>query len=141
MNTLVDSAAFYALADRRDERHEQSLRFYEQAIDAERLCTTDYVLVETWTLIAHRLGRPAAMRFWDGLSTGIVPMLGVGAEDLAHARGIAHDWADQGFSLVDCTSMAVMERLGIERVFTFDGGFDRFRYGEDRERFFARVPR
>ena len=140
MNTLVDSAAFYALADRRDERHGESLRFYEQAIDADRLCTTDYVLVETWTLIAHRLGRPAAMRFWDGLSTGMVPMVGVGAQDLARARAIAHDWADQGFSLVDCTSMAMMERLGIERVFTFDRGFERYRYGEAKSRYFMRVP-
>ncbi len=87
MNTLVDTGAFYALADRRDERHGQALRFYEQAIDNDRLCTTDYILVETWTLIAHRLGRSAAMRFWDCLSTGMVPMLRRRQDHAGHRHG------------------------------------------------------
>ncbi len=80
------------------------------------------------------------MQFWDRLSTGMIPLLGVTAEDLDRARHIAHAWSDQGFSLVDCTSMAVMERLAIERIFTFDDDFDRYRYGPGKESFLVRVP-
>ena len=140
MSTLVDTAAFYALADRRDSRHTEARRFYEEAIDSDRLLTTDYVLVESWTLLKHRLGRAAAMTFWDQLSAGIIPMMGVAAEDLAMARQIAHSWSDQRFSLVDCTSMALMERLSVERIFTFDDDFDRYRFGEAKDRYFVRVP-
>ena len=140
MSTLVDTAAFYALADRRDQHHQEARQYYVRAAGSEGLLTTDYILVESWMLIAHRLGRTAAMRFWDRLSTGMIPLLGILAQDLARARQIAHEWEDQGFSLVDCASMAIMERMAIGTIFTFDDDFDRYRYGTAKERFFTRVP-
>ena len=44
--------------------------------------TTDHVLVETWTLIRHRLGRRAAERFWEGLRFGAATVETAGAADL-----------------------------------------------------------
>jgi hypothetical protein len=37
----------------------------------ETLVTSDHVLIETWTLLHHKLDRKAAERFWEGLRSGI----------------------------------------------------------------------
>jgi len=54
----------------------------------ERLVTTDQVLVEGWFPIGSRLGRKAAIEFWDALRAGIVRIAEVTARDLDRARGI-----------------------------------------------------
>jgi predicted nucleic acid-binding protein len=36
--------------------------------------------------------------------------------------------------------MALMERLAIERVFSFDGHFSLYRFGPEHERYFIRLP-
>jgi len=52
------------------------------------LFTSDYILVECWFLIQSRLGRKAALKFWDGLRTGIVKIVKVEPQDLERAREI-----------------------------------------------------
>jgi uncharacterized protein len=45
-------------------------------------------------------------------------------------------FADQNFSIVDRTSFAVMERLGLTRAISFDDDFAVYRYGRNRDRAF-----
>jgi predicted nucleic acid-binding protein len=80
------------------------------------------------------------MRFWDAMETGVVQVLGVRSDDLVNARAIARAWPDQDFSLVDCTSFAVMEGRGLEEALAFDAHFRVYRYGEARRRAFRVVP-
>lgn len=61
----------------------------------------------------------------------------VSPADLETAWQIGLAYADQDFSMVDCTSFAVMRRLGIECVASFDHHFAIFRYGPDRRRAFT----
>ena len=98
--------------------------------------TTDHVLVETWILLRHRIHRAAAERFWDGLRAGVATVESVADTDLEAAWAIGQTFADQDFSIVDRTSFAVMQRLGIHRVATFDDDFAIFRFGRDRARAF-----
>jgi len=63
----------------------------------------------------------------------------VGVADLERAWSIGRDFGDQGFSIVDRTSFAVMERLGISRVASLDAHFPFYRYGPRRERAFEVV--
>jgi predicted nucleic acid-binding protein len=56
--------------------------------------------------------------------------------DLDNAWQIGEEFPDQGFSLVDRTSFAVMERLGISRVASFDSHFAVYRFGPRRSRAF-----
>jgi uncharacterized protein len=44
---------------------------------------------------------------------------------------------DQKFSIVDRTSFAVMHRLGLHRVASFDDDFAIYRYGRSRDRAFS----
>ena len=104
---------FYAAADRGEGNH---VRAKEILGGGERLVTTDHVLVETWRLLANRLGYAAAERWWDAVRGGAASLEPVTAGDLEVAHAIGVDFPDQRFSIVDRTSFAVMQRLGVLRV-------------------------
>jgi len=133
MSLFVDTSAWYAAADAGDR---SNTRAKEILSSGERLLTTDHVLVETWLLLRHRLHRKAAERFWGGLRAGIAGIEQVLAADLEVAWTVGQTFPDQDFSLVDRTCFAVMQRLGIQRVASFDDDFAIFRYGPRLERSF-----
>jgi uncharacterized protein len=89
-------------------------------------------LVETWLLLRRRLHRHAAEQFWEGLRRGVAVIEPVSAADLEGAWAIGQAFPDQDFSLIDRTSFAVMERLGLHRVASFDDDFAVYRFGRDR---------
>jgi predicted nucleic acid-binding protein len=137
---FVDTGAFYAFADTDDAHHAAAFSTFMARGSSGDLVTTDHVIVETWLLMRGRLGAGAAMRFWDGLESGVIKVLGVTSAEFARAKEIARNWTDQQFSLVDCTSFAVMERRKINAAFAFDRHFRVFRAGADRKRCFHVVP-
>lgn len=127
---------FYAAADAGDSSNARA----KDALDAdEPLLTTDHVLVETWLLLHHRLGREAARRFWEGVRSGVAILEQVVRADLDVAWEIGERFPDQDFSLVNRTSFAVMRRLGLSKAATLDDDFAVYRYGRDRSRAFEIV--
>ena len=60
--------------------------------------------------------------------------------DLEAAWRIAEAFADQTFSFTDCTSFAIMERLGVADAFAFDRHFLIYRFGPRRDRAFHCWP-
>ena len=137
---FVDTSAFYAIADEDDRHHREALSVLEVSIATVPVMTSDHVVVESWLLICSRLGRRAAMRFWDGVTIDVFTVIGVTAEDFRRARDIAQHWSDQAFSLVDCTSFALIERLDIRRALAFDKHFHIMRFGWRRQRALQILP-
>lgn len=136
---FVDTGAFYAVADSGDRNHGAARSVFEARGMAGELVTSDYVFVESWCLIRARLGRAAAMKFWDAMQSGVIRTYGVSSRDLANARTIASAWPDQDFSLIDCTSFALMERLRFDEALAFDNHFLIYRYGPRRKHAFRIV--
>ena len=108
MSLFVDTSVWYAAADRGDTSNR---RAKEILSTGDGLVTTDHVLVETWLLLRHRLGRHPAERFWLGLQNGAAAIEAITAADLERAWAIGEAFPDQDFSIVDRTSFAVMQRL------------------------------
>lgn len=135
MSLFVDTSIWYAAADSAD-RSNSRLKAILRC--GEPLITSD-LLVETWTLLHHRLQREAAERSWDGLRSGIAIVEAVGLADLEAAWEMGLSWRDRDFSIVDRTSFAVMRRLGIDRVATLDQHFAIFRFGPKRRLSFTLV--
>jgi predicted nucleic acid-binding protein len=98
--------------------------------------TTDHVLVETSLLLSSRYRPESAERFWDAVRRGAATVECVTAADLEAAWAIGDAFKDQEFSIVDRTSFAVMERLGLTSVASFDHHFAVYRYGRNRDRAF-----
>ena len=125
----MDTSVWYAAADRSDASNSRAVDLLSTD---EPLVTSDHVLIETWRLIHYFLSSDAAARFWDGLRSGIAAVEQTTQADLEAAWAIGEQFADQDFSIVDRTSFALMERLGISRVLSFDRDFAVFRYGRGR---------
>ena len=136
MTIFVDTSSFYAAADSSDRSHERAKRVLGAG---EPLVTSDHVLAEAWLLLRHRLGRPAAIEFWEAIRAGASAVEHVGPADLEVAWNIAAEYEDQDFSLVDMTSFAVMQRIGVLRAASLDDDFAIFRFGRRRERAFELI--
>jgi len=133
LSLFVDTSAWYAAADAGDRSHQRARSILGAR---ETLVTTDHVLVETWVLLRYRIHHRAAEAFWDGLRRGVARIEPIVAADLERAWAIGEAFGDQDFSIVDRTSFAVMDRLGIRRVATFDDDFSVYRTGPGRREAF-----
>lgn len=126
---FVDTGAFYATVDPRDEWHSPATAFSDQLADAPtRLYTTNFVLAETHALVLRRRGRMPALQLLDALDQGGAIVIRVTSADEHRARAILHQHQDKEFSLTDATSFAVMERLGLTVAFAFDRNFHQYRF-------------
>ncbi len=137
---LVDTGAWYALADTSDRHHEEAKRFYTEHAGRTPFLTTDLIVAETWVLVSAHLSRRAALTFWGTLRETRIPVFTADPVDLEAAWHIAQALPDQAFSFVDCTTFALMERLGIHEAFAFDAHFLVYRFGPGRQRAFRRFP-
>lgn len=140
MSILVDTGAWYAIADSSDSHHEAAARFYTEEAGRAAFVTTDLIVAETWALLCSHLGRAAALTFWETLRETRIPLLTPDARDLEAAWWIVNAYSDQNFSFVDSVSFALMERSGITEAFAFDTHFLVYRYGARRDRAFRRLP-
>jgi predicted nucleic acid-binding protein len=136
MSLFVDTSIWYAAADSSDLSNARAKAILSSG---DTLVTTDHVLIETWTLLRYRIQRSAAERFWDGLRSGVAMIEPVCLADLEAAWSIGVSWSDQDFSIVDRTSFAVMNRLGIDRAASLDNHFAVFRFGPKRRQSFTIV--
>ena len=131
---FVDSSCWFASLFEGDRHHARAKALLNSATDG--FVTSDHVLVETWLLTHSRFNFHYAQTFWRSwAATGTRPALTEMA-DLILADEIAARFSDQTFSIVDRTSFAVMERLGISRVISFDDDFVIYRFGPDKSRAF-----
>lgn len=133
MSVFVDTSVWFAAANIRDRQNRRAKILLSSIADP---LLSDHVLVETWGLLNSRIHREAAERFWNQIRHGAVPIEKITAPDLERAWTIGEAFPDQAFSLVDRTSFAVMERLGLTRAASFDDDFAVYRYGRNRDRAF-----
>jgi predicted nucleic acid-binding protein len=126
---FVDTGAWYALAVQNDPDHKAAIAWLRS--NRENLLTTDYVLAEIATLIRMRDKSARGHRTAVSVANSLIRqdsayMEKIAADDIAAGFSIFRKYSDHWFSFVDCTSFAVIERLGISQAFAFDGHFDQY---------------
>jgi predicted nucleic acid-binding protein len=125
---FVDTSAFIALLDPRDDCHAQAVRIEQSlASQAAHLVTTNFVLDETYTGLQGKIQHSAILRFRDSVRQSRrlnVMRITETLED--QAWEIFACYGDKDFSFTDCTSFAVMQQLGITTAFAFDEHFEQF---------------
>lgn len=121
---FIDTSAWLSHLNRRDQAHEAVGDALRAA--AGRLVTTTYVFDETVTLARARLGRGPAVRIGTLLlDVDVVDLLRITPEVEGTAWGLFRDRPDKEYSFTDCTSFALMRKLGIADAVTLDADFRR----------------
>ena len=123
MTTFVDASATYAATTMRDESHRVARAGWVELLTGdEPLVTSNYIVVETTTLLQRRVSFDAARTF---LADFVPTLHVVWVDETLHELGTSALLTSgmRDLSLVDCVSFALMRRLSIDTAFAFDAHF------------------
>ena len=122
---FIDTGAFLARYLMRDQHHGAATAVWDDMVLAGTPCfTSNIVLSETLTLLARRTDyRFAAERARHIYASNSLHILRPDTNDEVDAIRFFEKYSDQKVSFCDCVSFALMRRLGISDVFTFDEHF------------------
>lgn len=121
---FLDTSAIYALADTADPNHTQAKDLFHRALeDREIFLVHNYILIESASLLQHRLGLETVLRFLR--ESGAFRTHWVTPQDHHQGVELLVGRGKRGLSLVDCVSFVVMRRLGVEEALAFDADFAR----------------
>lgn len=122
---FIDSSWFKAIADPSDDFSEKAAEQYEILKKKSALfVTTNFILDETFTLIRIKVDLPSALDLRKTLASmgNKLKLVYVLPQDEEKAwEWFPKEWSKLSFT--DCTSFAVMKRLGLTDVATFDKHF------------------
>lgn len=132
MTCLVDTGVLVAARNPRDPLHPTAEPALRAALRGAwgRPLVSDYIADEAITLARKRLRNHAEADRFAAFLLGEPPfqlalaLARVDAEMFAEARRVFHRYDDHLLSFTDCTSIALVRRLGAEGVVSFDSGFD-----------------
>ena len=129
MKLFIDTGPLVAGTYRTDPRHRESVdvfrRISDRTLPYRLLFTSNYVVDETLTRLLYEAGHPAAVQGLHLLrGSTVLRIVHVTQDDEQRADEIFLKYTDHRVSYTDCTSVAVMERLGIDTVFSFDRDFE-----------------
>ena len=125
MQYFTDTGAWIALADKKDQHHQNAKEAYNVILSRNiSLITTDYVFDETVTWLRYKIGHGIATDWGQKLlSSCMIEIVQIHDTYLRLAWDIFQKYSDQKFSFTDCTSFAVMKELGLDTAFGFDDHF------------------
>jgi len=123
LSTYVDTSALLAVFDADDPQHRAAAETWFGLLDSEeRVVASNYVVVETVSLLHRRFGIPTVNRFL----TDMLPAINVAwVSESLHSVAVSALLASGkcGPSLVDCVSFETMRQLDIRAAFCYDKHF------------------
>ena len=124
MTVFVDTSALFALLDAEDAGHAAAFPAWSSGIDdCAGFVTTNYVLVETISLVQRLLGIDAVRILIDEMLPMIDTLWVTDADHTAALNALLTAGRRQ-LSLVDCVSFTIMRRLGIREYLGLDPHFE-----------------
>jgi predicted nucleic acid-binding protein len=125
---FVDTSGWGNLVDRNEPFHRLAASTYRTAIlQKRRVITTNYVLTEVVAMMTSplRFPRPAVVKVIDSLKNSpFVHVVHVDSALDAEAWNLLRSRQDKEWSLIDCASFVLMNRLAIVEALTSDHHFE-----------------
>lgn len=125
---FVDSGAWIALSDRRDQHHDDAIIIYATLKQQNtRFLTTDYVIDETATWLRYRVNYLVAVEFLDLIESsegaGDLTVAAIDSILFQEAERLFRQYDTAELSFTDCTSFVVCRSHNISEAFAFDQHF------------------
>jgi len=123
---LFDTGALEAIVDSKDQYHNEATACLRELRDlAYPFYVTTLTIAETHRRLLYtpHLGVLPALRFLESVFDGSTNIVRPNEGDEKQAVEYIKRFDDQDLTFTDVMSMAVMKRLGLHRVFTFDWHF------------------
>jgi uncharacterized protein len=125
---FADTSGLFALLNMKDENHTRAGRVFAHLRTRQApLVSTSFVLVETYALVARRLGLEAVRSF----RTDFAPLIDVvWVDEALHNAGLdllldlLLDRRKRLLSLVDAVSFITMRQRNVAEAFAFDPHFE-----------------
>ena len=122
---FLDSSVIVAYRNQDDANHADALRLFSELQKGRYAggLVTDYIVLETVTVVKRLMGHEAAVETGEAL---------LGAGDITVMRStqlFPHAWREfkarstTGLSFVDASNLAAMKLAGVTRIATFDREF------------------
>jgi predicted nucleic acid-binding protein len=126
MTELFLDTSFVLALELKDERHHQAVKSYWQSMakTSPRLVTTSYVFDEVVTFFSSRNRHDKAVVVGSRLlNSKITNLIQVNEKLFLEAWQYFQHHQDKSYSLTDCISFLVMQRLKIQTALTLDNHF------------------
>ena len=122
---FVDSGAWIASFVASDAHHQDAIDWIQN--NSELLVTTDYVVSETLTWLRRQsLNHQASKLSCEWVNSGDFALHLIDESDFDKTLEVFRIYSDKDWSFTDCSSKAVIDRLGIKKAFAFDRHFRQF---------------
>ena len=126
MNSIfVDTSAWYALTNGRDQNHSRAKSFFSGLTsDYGKLVTTSLVIGETYTLLRMRAGYDVAAGFLKAVhNSSLLMRIHVSEETDVESYRLLRRFSEIDLSYIDATSIVTMKSHAISDCFAFDRHF------------------
>ena len=132
MSLFLDTGVIVAAMNPRDSNHGEASRLLRAAGEGRfgDVLTSDFVFDEAVTLALARTRRPelathvGEMILGTGAAGRLMGVAYVSPRIFLRAWAMFQRLASRGLSFTDCTSLVIIQSLGIEEIASFDKGFD-----------------
>lgn len=127
IHCLIDSDAFVGWMLENDANHQKARRGFEYlCAQRARIATSTMVVTETATVLSHRKGQELARLFLDRvIAEGDMPVVFVTEALHNEALEIFKSQTKKGTSVTDCANVAIVRKLCIPKIFSFDKAYSR----------------
>lgn len=127
-NRFVDTAGWGNLLDSTQKHHALAAKLYRDARkQGRKIITTNYILAELVALLTSplRIARPKIIAVIEGLKASpYIEIIHVDASLDEQAWQLFSQRQDKEWSLVDCSSFVIMQKLGLTEALTTDHHFE-----------------
>ena len=125
---FVDTGAWIALLNRRDQHHEDAVVVFNDLRQQQiRLLTTDYIIDETVTRLRYDTNHSLAVEFLERferlIETGLLSVVEIDNAVFQEAKALFCQYDSAPLSFTDCTSFVIWRIHGISKAFAFDHHF------------------
>ena len=121
---FCDTSAFYAVVVPEDHAHQAAASAWQSLLlEGHQLVTTNYIILESLTLLQSRFGLETAKRFHEAIQQN-VQVHAISSSLHEAAIDDVFRFGKRKLSLVDCSSFIFMRHSHISKMFAYDPNFE-----------------